>query len=394
MRISNLPLVFVALSSSLCGLIRAEESVPKFDEAALKRIPPRMNEFVGKEIAGAVTLVETRDGVVSLDAVGESDLAAHTPMKADSIFWIASMTKPITATAVMMLLDEGKLSIDDPVNKFLPELAHLKTADGQEHVVTLKHLLTHSSGMADSTHEEGLASKTLADLIPHFPERPLHFVPGSKWSYSQAGINTLGRIVEVISGESFDQFLQQRLFDPLAMKDTTFYPAREQVARLAKAYKLENRELHEARLMLPESGDPSDHNHYPAPNGGLCSTASDYGRFLRMILNGGSLDGHQYLKPETVTLMTTVQSGSLQTGFTPGNGWGLGWCVVRDPQGVTEALSPGSFGHGGAFGTQAWVDPVKGVAYILLVQRANFPNSDASDVRKAFQETAAAAMEK
>ncbi len=372
MRIINLPLVAVALSSSLCGLLRAEESIPKFDDAALKRIPSRMKEFVGKEISGAVTLVETRDRVVSLEAVGESDLANHTPMKTDSVFWIASMTKPITATAVMMLLDEGKLSIDDPVGKFLPELAHLKTADGAEHVVTLKHLLTHSSGLADSTHEEGLAAKTLADLIPHFPERPLHFVPGSKWSYSQAGINSLGRIVEVVSGESFDQFLQKRLFDPLAMKDTTFCPTRVQVARLAKSYKLENGELHEARPMLPESGDPANHQHYPAPNGGLYSTASDYGRFLRMVLNGGSLDGHQYLKPETVKLMTSIQSGTLQTGFTPGNGWGLGWCVVREPQGVSEALSPGSFGHGGAFGTQAWADPVRGVAYVLLVQRAIF----------------------
>lgn len=392
MRFNNLPLVFVALSSSLCGILRAEEPVPKFDDAALKRVPLRMNEFVGKEIAGAVTLVETRDGGVSLDAVGESDLAGHTPMKTDSIFWIASMTKPITATAIMMLLDEGKLSIDDPVGKFLPELAHLETADGQESVVTLRHLLTHTSGMADSTHEEGLAARTLADLIPHFAERPLHFTPGSKWSYCQAGINTLGRIVEVVSGESYSQFLQKRLFDPLAMKDTTFYPSRDQVARIAKSYKLEGGVLHEARVMLPESGDPADSNHYAAPNGGLYSTASDYARFLRMILSGGSLDGHQYLKPETVKLMTTVQSGDLQTGFTPGNGWGLGWCVVRQPQGASEALSPGSFGHGGAFGTQAWVDPVKGVAYILLVQRANFPNSDASDVRKVFQDTAAAAL--
>lgn len=156
------------------------------------------------------------------------------------------------------------------------------------------------------------------------------------------------------------------------MKDTTFCPTRVQVVRLAKSYKLENGELHEARPMLPESGDPANHQHYPAPNGGLYSTASDYGRFLRMVLNGGSLDGHQYLKPETVKLMTSIQSGTLQTGFTPGNGWGLGWCVVREPQGVSEALSPGSFGHGGAFGTQAWADPVRGVAYVLLVQHTIF----------------------
>ncbi len=225
--------------------------MPKFDDAALERIPSRMKEFVGTEIAGAVTVVETRDSVVSLDAIGDSDLMAHTPMKSDSIFWIASMTKPITATAVMMLLEEGKLSIDDPIGKFLPELAHLRTADGKESVVTLKHLLTHTSGMADSTHEEGLAARSLADLIPHFAKRPLHFAPGSQWSYCQAGINTLGRIIEVVSGESYSQFLQQRLFDPLAMKDTTFYPSKDQVARIAKSYKLENAALHEARRQAP-----------------------------------------------------------------------------------------------------------------------------------------------
>jgi CubicO group peptidase (beta-lactamase class C family) len=134
---------------------------------------------------------------------------------------------------------------------------------------------------------------------------------------------------------------------------------------------------------------PTSRDRFPAANGGLFSTAPDYARFCQMILNGGELEGRRYLKREAVEKMTTLQTGDLTTGFTPGNGWGLGWCIVRKPQGVSEVLSPGSFGHGGAYGTQAWIDPTKGRIYILMVQRANFPNSDASDVRRAFQKAAA-----
>jgi len=131
---------------------------------------------------------------------------------------------------------------------------------------------------------------------------------------------------------------------------------------------------------------------FPAPNGGLFSTAGDYARFCQMVLRGGELDGKRYLKPETVKLMTTIQTGDLKTGFTDGNGWGLGWCVVREPQGVTAMLAKGSFGHGGAYGTQAWIDPEAKRVYILMVQRSNFPNSDDSPVRKAFQQSAAEAI--
>jgi CubicO group peptidase (beta-lactamase class C family) len=177
------------------------------------------------------------------------------------------------------------------------------------------------------------------------------------------------------------------------MKDTTFYLSEKQFGRLAKSYaRTPAGELQEAANFILMGKNPMDRDRFPAANGGLFSTAEDYAKFCRMILNKGTLGGKRFLKPETVDLMTTVQSGSVQTGFTPGNGWGLGWCVIREPQGVTSALSPGSHGHGGAYGTQAWIDPVKGVAYILMVQRSNFPNSDASDMRKAFQDAAAEAL--
>jgi len=177
------------------------------------------------------------------------------------------------------------------------------------------------------------------------------------------------------------------------MKDTTFYPSAEQMKRLATSYKrTDDGKLEPAKIFILEGHDPSARDRYPAANGGLFSTAGDYGRFCRMLLNGGSLDGKTYLKPETVKLMRTVSTGDLHTGFTEGNGWGLGVGVVRQPQGVTASLSPGSFGHGGAYGTQAWIDPEKGVAYVLMVQRANFKNSDDSEVRKAFQDAAAGAV--
>ena len=340
-----------------------------------------------QEVAGVVTLVATRDGVAHLGAVGKADLAANRPMNTDALFWIASMTKPITGVAILMLQDEGKLSVDDPVAKYIPELAKAATADGTVHVLTLKHLLTHSSGLAESNNDEKKIAKSLAELVPGFSSRPLQFAPGTRWAYCQSGINTLGRIVEVVSGKSFPTFVQERLFTPLGMVDTTFYPDPTQVARLATTYKREGDALIPAKL--PWDFDPTNIGHYPAPNGGLFSTASDYGRFCRLLLNDGTLDGRTYLSKAAVTQLRTVASGDLKTGFTDGNGWGLGVCVIRQPQGVSAALSAGSYGHGGAFGTQAWIDPVKGVAYVLMVQRSNFPNSDNSDVRKVFQEVAA-----
>jgi CubicO group peptidase (beta-lactamase class C family) len=378
------PLRIVAAATLAC--IFAAKS------ATAKDIPDALQPFVDKhEIAGAVTLVADKDKVLSIDTVGYCDLAAKTPMRAENMFWVASMTKPITATAILMLQEEGKLSVDDPVAKYLPVLANLKTADGKPAKLTLRHLLTHTSGMSEATSQESRNSRTLADLIPHFADKPLEFEPGSKWQYCQSGINTLGRIVEIASGESFPEFLQKRLFDPLKMKDTTFYPTRDQIARLAKSYKAADGKLDEAAVGMLGRRDPTARDHFPAANGGLFSTAADYGRFCRMLLNRGSLEGRQYLTPDSVKLMNTIQTGDLKTGFTAGNGWGLGCCVVRQPQGITAVLSPGTFGHGGAFGTQAWIDPEKQRIYVLMVQRSNFPNSDASDVRKAFQEAAAKA---
>jgi CubicO group peptidase (beta-lactamase class C family) len=364
--------------------------------AASSAVGEKMRGFVDrKEIAGAVVLVAGRDGVKYVEAVGRADVEKNVPMREDAIFWIASMTKPVTATAVMMLQDEGKLSVDDPVAKYVPELGKLKAPDGQPANLTLWHLLTHTSGMGEATPQESKAARTLADLVPAFASKPLQFKPGTKWQYCQSGINTLGRIIEVVSGKDLETFFQERLLRPLGMKDTTFYPTGAQAARIATSYRRDGDKLEPTGVFVLEGKDVTSRDRYPAANGGLYSTAADYARFCRMVLNNGSLDGKKYLSPAAVKQMTTLQTPeSIVTGFTPGNGWGLGWCVVRQPQGISAMLSPGTFGHGGAYGTQAWIDPQRGVVYLLMTQRANFPNSDASEVRKAFQEAAAAEFAK
>jgi CubicO group peptidase (beta-lactamase class C family) len=369
---------------------KAEQGKPP----AVAAISDRVRKYIAdKEIAGAVTLVATPDRIIHLDASGSAALDPGKAMQTDDIFWIASMSKPVLATLLLMLQDEGRLSVDDPVEKYLPEFKELKTADGKPARVTIRHLLTHTSGMAEITAAQARDSKTLADVIPLYVAKPVGFTPGSKWAYCQSGINTGGRIAEVVTGEPLEKLLQRRLFGPLGMKDTTFYLTEKQLPRLARSYRRTDKgELEATDIAFLGGKSPTSLDRFPAPNGGLFSTASDYARFCQMVLRGGELDGKRYLKPETVKLMTTIQTADLKTGFTPGNGWGLGWCVVREPQGVTAMLSPGTFGHGGAYGTQAWIDPKAKRVYILMVQRANFPNSDASEVRKGFQEAAAGAF--
>ena len=374
------------------------------DEPLLAGIGTAMQEMVAKnEIAGAVTMVVTKDKVLHIESTGLADVAAKRAMTRETLFWIASMTKPITGTAVLMLQDEGKLNVADPVAKYLPEFADLKTPSGKLSNLTISQLLTHTSGLGEAGRVAAQRAKTLADLVPIWLAAPMQYEPGAKWSYTQSGINAAARIVEVVSGQTFDAFLQQRLFDPLGMKDTTFYLSDAQRARLATAY-AKNKDTGALDAVPPRDGYEGTRNRPPQGNGGLYSTARDYARFCQMLLAGGTLGGRCYLSADALKFLSTPQTGDLPTGFfqnaTFGQrgknyGWGIGTCVLRTPyEGVAAMLSPGSFGHGGAWGTQAWIDPVRGVAYVLMVQRANFPNSDASEVRRAFQEAAAKALGK
>jgi len=384
--------LILALSSAL---------VAAGEPAKLPGIGDAMQEMIARnEIAGAVTVVAGKDDVLHLQTTGFADVATKRPMKPDTLFWIASMTKPVTGVAVLMLQDEGKLNVADPVAKYLPEFASLKTPSGKPANLTITQILTHTSGLGEAAGPAAQQARTLADLVPIWLAAPMQYEPGERWKYTQSGINAAARIVEVVSGMTFGAFVQKRLFDPLGMKSTTFYPTDAQRRRLATAY-AKNKDSG-ALEPAPPRPDYGPRDRPPQGNGGLYSTAPDYARFARMLLNGGTLDGRRYLSSAAMTLLTTPQTGSLETGFfqgeTYGNrganyGWGIGTCVLRTPHdGVAAMLSPGTFGHGGAWGTQAWIDPVKNVAYILMVQRANFPNSDASDVRKAFQEAAARAL--
>jgi CubicO group peptidase (beta-lactamase class C family)/glyoxylase-like metal-dependent hydrolase (beta-lactamase superfamily II) len=369
---------------------KAKQGKGESTPPAIASISDRLRKYIAaREVAGAVTLVATPDRVIHLDAMGNAVLSPEEAMQTDAIFWIASMSKPILAVLLMMLQDEGLLNVDDPVEKYLPEFKGLKTTDGKPAQVTIRHLLTHTSGMGEITPDQAREAKTLASVIPLYVAKPVAFTPGSKWVYCQSGINTGGRIAEVVTGEPLEKLLKKRLFDPLGMKDTTFYLTEKQLPRLAKSYKRNDKgELEATDIRFLNGKSPTSTDRFPAPNGGLFSTASDYARFCQMVLRGGEMDGKRYLKPETVKLMTTIQTADLKTGFTAGHAWGLGWCVVREPQGVTAMLSPGTFGHGGAYGTQAWIDPGTKRVYILMVQRTNFPNSDGSDVRRGFLEAA------
>jgi CubicO group peptidase (beta-lactamase class C family) len=374
------------------------------DPAKLALIRQRMQDHVSHhEASGIVTLVGRRGHIAHLEAVGVRDLESKDPMRTDTIFRIASMTKPVTAIAIEMLEEEGKLSIEDPVEKHLPEfkgqmLQKSKTAVETVLVrpprpITLRDLLTHTSGLPGGP-PPGLSdlyakrNRTLAEAVIAYSQMPLQFEPGTKWAYCNAGLDTLGRIVEVASGRSFEAFLQERLFTPLGMKDTFFYPTADRLVRVAKVYKKAGDGLAFTESFL---GDPVD-GKFPLPAGGLYSTASDLAKLYQMMLNLGTLDGRRYLAQASVEKMTRNHTGDLRAGFTDGIVMGLGWQVVGVPSGVTAMLSPGSYGHGGALGTQAWLDPKKEMYCVLLVQRTGFPDGDASVLRKSLQELAVAAI--
>jgi CubicO group peptidase (beta-lactamase class C family) len=371
------------------------------DSVRLSEIPKRMSPFVESNIvSGVVTLVERRGEIVALDAVGHSDLGTRRKMRTDDLFWIASMTKPMAAVAVLMLQDEGKLSVNDPVQKHLPEFTNQWMVASRSatnvalvrspRAILIRDLLTHTSGLGDVPAPRSDCS--LAELTMAYAREPLKFPPGSRWEYCNSGINVLGRIVEVVSGVPFAEFLQKRLFNPLDMDDTTFWPNASQAKRIAKTYRAgANGALEETTIPFIK-GALTDRKRTPYPSGGLFSTARDVSHFYRMMLDGGRYGGKRLFSREAVAEMTRTQTGEIKTGFVDGMSWGYGFAVVKEPKGITGMLSPGTFGHGGAYGTQSWADPRKDLILVLMFQWARVPNADASPLRAAFQEAAAAAI--
>ncbi len=373
------------LVSEILCLVVGFGVAPAFAKApAAPTVPRAISKFIALgEIPGAVTLVHDGDSPATTTALGLSDLKSTTMMQPDSLFGIMSMTKPITATAFMILVDEGKVSIDDPVEKYISAFRDAKLANGEPvRDLKIRHLLTHTSGLNGSQQ----CVESLAGTANLVAARPFHFQPGEKWEYSPA-MNVVGRIIEIVSGQSYEEFLRERIFEPLAMNDTSFRPSAEDRSRIVALYK--KSKGGKSLELADRWNDANGPEVVPNPSAGLFTTAADLDRFYQMILGGGELDGKRIVSKESVRQMTSVQTGDLVTGFTPGNGWGLGWCVVRQPQNVTGMLSPGPFGHGGAYGTEAWVDPVKRRVYLLMIQRADLGNTDASDIRKEFQQAAA-----
>jgi CubicO group peptidase (beta-lactamase class C family) len=367
-------------------------------------VPAKLQQFVASnEIAGAVSLVATSNSVLHLAAVGKSDLESGRQMKTDDIFWIASMSKPVTAVAVAMLVDDGKLSFDDPVEKYLPEFHDLSVAGGRSaqppvvvkaaRPITVRDLLTHTSGLGEYRATD--PHWTLAEMSKALAREPLRFQPGTRWSYSTAGLDTAGRVVEVAGGMPYSEFLQKRLFDPLGMKDTTFWISPAQKERYAQTYiwNAQAGKLRPTPIDYMYGGAVTDHERPPLGGAGLFSTAEDVAKFYQMMLNRGAWNGRRILKPETVAEMTRKQTGDLRA--RAGMPWGLGFCVVEDPSQMASntTLSPGSFGHGGAFGTQSWADPTRGIIYVLMLERDKIqPTPDDSAMRRAYQQAVTAAF--
>ncbi len=349
-------------------------------------IAAALQPFVDRHsLAGAVTLLATKDSVLTVQAVGFADIAAKKPMKEDALFWIASQSKAMTAAAVMMLVDEGKVSLADAVEKYLPEFKGQMVAVERDaehvllrqpaHPITLREVLSHTSGLPFSTAMEQptLDGLPLRDAVRSYAMAPLEFPPGSKYQYSNAGINTAGRIIEIVSGMPYEKFMDERLFKPLGMKDTTFWPSDHQVERLAKPYKpnKENTDLEETtvtQLRYPLS----DRSHrYPMPAGGLFSTASDTAKFCQMILNGGVFDGKRLLSEEAVGQMTSKQTGP----------------DVKESYGLGLSTGPDWCGHGGAYATNMTIDRQRGLILIWMVQHAGFPG-DGNKSQEAFKQAA------
>jgi len=398
-----LPVAAAALLVSALALRpAAETAMAKPEDVGLSserlaRITEMMKRHIAAgEISGGVTLVARHGKIVHLEAAGVTDVDSKTPMAKDSVFRIASMTKPVTGVAIMMMMEEGKLRITDPVSKYIPSFKDLKVAVAEprprgpaaadepapikyyrvpaEREITIRDLLTHVSGLAsgpmsnDSIRVPEVMRKptdTLADYIPRLGKSALEFQPGSRWSYSpQAGFDTLGRIVEITSGMPFDQFLRQRVFEPLGIREAAFYPTPELLPRLVTAYQLDPK----GRMAKNTNPGSMQSKVYFMGSGGLVTTAGEYAKFAQMLVNGGELNGKRLLSPRTVAYMASVHASDTLEGRTPGEGFGLSVRVVRDAVASGSRVSDGSFGWSGAYGTHFWVDQKEDLIAVMMIQ--------------------------
>jgi CubicO group peptidase (beta-lactamase class C family) len=392
-----------AYSSDLFTPEKTDPAAAGMDPALLARIPARMKAFVDQgTAAGFVTIVVRHGHVASLDAVGYQDREAGIPMRTGTIFRIASMTKSFTVAGVMVLVDEGRLSLLDPVEQFLPEFKGMKVdpcaeshaSQGCDPVdaarpITVLDLMTHTSGLPGQGAPGSQPFKSLAERVGVGAHVQLLAQPGTKWIYSQIGYAALGRLIEVCSGKSYEEFLAERLFHPLGMKDTYFFLPAEKQSRLAAMYSLDA-----AGKLVRALWPPDPAVKVPAPEGGALSTASDMARFYQMLLNKGTLNGKRILSAAAVAAMTANQTGDLKNvEFSPGLGMGLSFGVVKDVAGTFRYQSIGTFAKGGAYRTYGWGDPARDMSGIVLFQRTNGGGDMAAEIT-AFSILANAAIER
>jgi CubicO group peptidase (beta-lactamase class C family) len=387
-----LPFLAVAFSAAIAqSNAKATVTSTGVDQDLLSKIPQRMKSFIDRQtVAGAVTLVAHGSDIVEFDATGMADAEAGHAMQKDTIFQIMSMTKPVTAIGIMMLAEEGKLALRDPVEDYLPEFkgVRVRTAVGPDaehlripnHAITIRDLLTHTAGIQDYPGPPAISdyaqtmSVPLDEVVKQLAKQPLLFQPGTQWSYSSPGIEILGRIIEVCSGEKYVDFITGHILKPLGMKDSFFFPPPDKISRIAMVYAQKDGKLAPSPASIL-GGDPAKHRQgavFPAPGWGLYSTAEDLLHLYRMMLNDGVYDGHRYLSPFSVHVMTEPQTTGIQpVGWMRGSDYGLAWEIVTDPLGELAGHTIGTYGHGGAFGTQGWIDPNNDLISILLIQRSD-----------------------
>ena len=380
-RFPSAPKILATLTFLLLTILAAgADNSPKLDAERLGKIQQRMQEVVNAgDAAGIVTMVLQGGHVVQSSAVGMQNLEEKRPMREDSIFQIMSMTKPITAVGIMMLCEEGKISLYDDVQKYLPEFRGQNlNVNGwlrqPSRPIRIGDLLSHTSGMRGEAQGEmkdvlWKMDHTLAEAVASYAKEPLEFEPGTKWLYSNTGMATLGRIIEVVSGQSYEHFIESRLLRPLQMKDTFFYPPADKLARIAMVYMPKDGKLVRAGAQIL-GGDPGLFRKgakYPGPEYGLFSTAEDISHFCQMILNGGKWNDVRFLSPASITAMRQVQTSGMLAGWYPGADYGLAWEIVNKPTGVWGLLPIGTFGHGGAFGTHEWIIPAYDMITIFMV---------------------------
>jgi CubicO group peptidase (beta-lactamase class C family)/enterochelin esterase-like enzyme len=358
------------------GAGSGELSVQQSSNALTNAVQPFVDRH---ELAGAVMAVASRDKLLDVETVGYEDVGAKTPMRKDDLFWIASMSKPIAAAAVMTLVDEHKVSLDDPVQKYLPFFRPKYEAmrgdsvwmQTPAHAITIRQLLSHTSGVQfrSGIEDPTMDQYPLATRVKSYALMELDFEPGTKYSYSNAGVNTAARVIEVVTGQRYERFLDDRIFKPLRMTNTTFYPSAEQLARLAKSYRpnADRTDLEETtitQLKYPLGAGPPAHE--PMPAGGLFSTAADMVNFGQMLLGGGVFEGRRVLSENAVQELTRKQTGPLVSV-----GYGLGFEVTDS-----------TYGHGGAYSTNITVDKKHELVMVYMVQHAGFPGrgNDASTV--------------